>query len=67
MALTRRDLLLALPGLVLAQRQAAPLSILGLHQVTLAVSDVARAVLLPEPLRHADPGAPGHDDGAAHR
>ena len=44
MALTRRDLLLALPGLALAQRQAAPLSILGLHQVTLAVSDVARSL-----------------------
>ena len=49
MALTRRDLLLAIPGLALArhalaQQRAAPLRILGLHQVTLAVSDVARSL-----------------------
>ena len=49
MALTRRELLLTLPGLAVARRafaqpQAAPLQILGLHQVTLAVSDVARSL-----------------------
>jgi catechol 2,3-dioxygenase-like lactoylglutathione lyase family enzyme len=50
--LTRRDLLLAVPGIALAHRclrgdlaaQAAPLRVLGLNQVTLAVSDVQRSV-----------------------
>jgi catechol 2,3-dioxygenase-like lactoylglutathione lyase family enzyme len=48
-AMTRRSLLLSLPGLalahrVIAQSQAAPLRIRGLHQVTLAVSDLERAL-----------------------
>ncbi|MCH7935000.1 MAG: VOC family protein [Gemmatimonadetes bacterium] len=47
--MTRRSLLLSLPGLALARRvlgqgQAAPLSIRGLHQVTLAVSDLERSL-----------------------
>ena len=47
--LTRRSLLLSLPGLALArrllgQRQAAPLPIRGLHQVTLSVSDLGRSL-----------------------
>jgi catechol 2,3-dioxygenase-like lactoylglutathione lyase family enzyme len=47
--MTRRSLLLSLPGLalarhVLAQGQAAPLRVLGLHQVTLAVSDLSRSL-----------------------
>ena len=46
---TRRSLLLSLPGLALARRllgqgQAAPLRVRGLHQVTLAVSDLERSV-----------------------
>ena len=47
---TRRSLLLSLPGLALARRrllaqeQAAPLAVLGLHQVTLAVSDLERSL-----------------------
>ena len=49
MALTRRELLLALPGMAIAGRALgqtpyAPLSVGGLHQVTLAVSDVARSL-----------------------
>ena len=48
-ALTRRSLLLSLPGLALARRllaqaQAAPLRVRGLHQVTLAVSDLERSL-----------------------
>ena len=47
--LTRRSLLLSLPGLALARHlfargQAAPLRVLGLHQVTLAVSDLGRSL-----------------------
>lgn len=50
--MTRRELLLAIPGVGLAHRlargalaaQAAPVRVLGLNQVTLAVSDVARSV-----------------------
>jgi catechol 2,3-dioxygenase-like lactoylglutathione lyase family enzyme len=47
--ITRRSLLLSLPGLaltrrLLAQGQAAPLGVLGLHQVTLAVSDLERSL-----------------------
>ena len=47
--MTRRSLLLSLPGLVLARRllanrQAAPLGVRGLHQVTLAVSDLERSL-----------------------
>ena len=47
--LTRRSLLLSLPGLALARRlvaqgQATPLAIRGLHQVTLAVSDLERSL-----------------------
>jgi catechol 2,3-dioxygenase-like lactoylglutathione lyase family enzyme len=47
--MTRRSLLLSLPGLTLASRlfarnQAAPLRIQGLHQVTLAVSDLERSL-----------------------
>jgi catechol 2,3-dioxygenase-like lactoylglutathione lyase family enzyme len=47
--LTRRSLLLSLPGLALARRllgqaQAAPLRVRGLHQVTLAVSDLERSL-----------------------
>jgi catechol 2,3-dioxygenase-like lactoylglutathione lyase family enzyme len=47
--LTRRSLLLSLPGLVLARRllaheQAAALNIRGLHQITLAVSDLERSL-----------------------
>jgi len=47
--ITRRGLLLSLPGLALARRllgegQAAPLRIRGLHQVTLAVSDLERSL-----------------------
>ena len=46
---TRRELLLALPGLAMAHRLLAqagpqPLRVLGFHQVTLAVADVARSV-----------------------
>jgi len=65
-AITRRELLLALPGLavahkLLAQAGPAPLRVLGLSQVTLAVSDVARSVAfyqqlfgLPVQARHGD-------------
>ena len=47
--ITRRGLILSLPGLALARRllgegQAAPLRIRGLHQVTLAVSDLERSL-----------------------
>ena len=47
--MTRRSLLLSLPGLALARRllaqgQAAPLGVRGLHQVTLAVSDLERSL-----------------------
>ena len=47
--MTRRSLLLSLPGLaltrrLLAQGQAAPLGVRGLHQVTLAVSDMERSL-----------------------
>ena len=45
--LTRRELLLSLPALAVARRllaQAAPLRTRGLHQVTLAVSDVERSL-----------------------
>ena len=47
--ITRRGLILSLPGLALAHRllsqgQAAPLSVRGLHQVTLAVSDLERSL-----------------------
>jgi catechol 2,3-dioxygenase-like lactoylglutathione lyase family enzyme len=46
---TRRELLLSLPGLAVAHRLLAqagpqPLRVLGFNQVTLAVSDVARSV-----------------------
>ena len=48
-AMTRRSLLLSLPGLALARRllaqgQATPLGVRGLHQVTLAVSDLGRSL-----------------------
>jgi catechol 2,3-dioxygenase-like lactoylglutathione lyase family enzyme len=48
-ALSRRDLLLSLPGLAVASRLLAqagpqPLRVRGLSQVTLAVSDVARSL-----------------------
>jgi len=64
--ISRRELLLALPGLALAHRLVAqagpaPLHVLGLSQVTLAVSDVARSVAfyqrlfgLPVQGRHGD-------------
>ena len=47
--MTRRGMLLSLPGLALGHRllgqgQAAPLRIRGLHQVTLAVSDLDRSL-----------------------
>jgi catechol 2,3-dioxygenase-like lactoylglutathione lyase family enzyme len=47
--MTRRNLLLSLPALAfagraLAENQVAPLLIRGLHQVTLAVSDVERSL-----------------------
>ena len=46
--MTRRSLLLSLPGLAVARRllaqQASPLRIGGLHQVTLAVSDLERSL-----------------------
>ena len=47
--ITRRSLILSLPGWALARRllgegQAAPLRVRGLHQVTLAVSDLARSL-----------------------
>ncbi len=47
--ITRRGFFLSLPGLALARRllgegQAAPLRIRGLHQVTLAVSDLERSL-----------------------
>ena len=47
--MTRRSLLLSLPGLALGRRllgqgQAAPLGVRGLHQVTLAVSDLDRSL-----------------------
>jgi catechol 2,3-dioxygenase-like lactoylglutathione lyase family enzyme len=47
--MTRRSLLLSLPGLALARRalgqgQVVPLGIRGLHQVTLAVSDLERSL-----------------------
>ena len=63
--ITRRSLLLSLPGLALArrllgQRQAAPLPIRGLHQVTLSVSDLGRSLdFLSRALRHVRTGAPG--------
>ena len=65
-AMTRRELLLALPGLavahkLLAQAGPPPLRVLGLSQVTLAVSDVARSVAfyqrlfgLPVQARHGE-------------
>lgn len=48
-SMTRRTMLLSLPTLALttrciAQRQVAPLSVIGLRGVTLAVSDVERSV-----------------------
>ncbi len=48
-SVTRRSLLLSLPGLALARRllaqeQAAPLDVQGLHQVMLAVSDLERSL-----------------------
>ena len=64
--LSRRELLLALPGLAVAHRLLAqagpePLRVLGFNQVTLAVSDVARSVAfyqrlfgLPVQARHGD-------------
>lgn len=62
--LSRRELLLSLPALAVARRlmaQEAPLSALGLHQVTLAVSDVARSLEfyqalfgMPIQARHGD-------------
>lgn len=64
--LTRRELLLAIPALavarkVLAQPQAAPLQTTGLHDVTLAVSDVERSLEfyqalfgMPIQARHGD-------------
>jgi catechol 2,3-dioxygenase-like lactoylglutathione lyase family enzyme len=47
--MTRRNLLLSLPGFALAHRvfaqeQAAPLAVRGIHQVTLAVSDLGRSL-----------------------
>ncbi len=47
--ISRRGLILSLPGLALACRQlgegeAAPLRVRGLHQVTLAVSDLERSL-----------------------
>lgn len=63
---TRREMLLSLPALaaarsLLAQAGPAPLRVLGLSQVTLAVSDVARSVAfyqalfgLPIQGRHGD-------------
>ena len=47
--ITRRGLILSLPGLALARRllgqeQAGPLRVRGLHQVTLAVSDLERSL-----------------------
>ena len=65
-AISRRELLLALPGLARAHRLVAqagppPLRVLGLSQVTLAVADVARSVAfyqalfgLPIHARHGD-------------
>ena len=65
-AMSRRELLLTLPGLAVAHRLLAqagpePLRVLGLSQVTLAVSDVARSVAfyqrlfgLPVQARHGD-------------
>jgi catechol 2,3-dioxygenase-like lactoylglutathione lyase family enzyme len=64
--MSRRELLLALPGLAVARRLLAqagpqPLRVLGLSQVTLAVADVARSVAfyqrlfgLPVQARHGD-------------
>lgn len=64
--ITRRELLLAVPGLAVAHRLLAqagpqPLRVLGFNQVTLAVSDVARSVAfyqrlfgLPVQGRHGD-------------
>jgi catechol 2,3-dioxygenase-like lactoylglutathione lyase family enzyme len=67
--ITRRELLFASPGAAVAQRllggrllaQSAPLRVLGLNQVTLAVSDVARSVAfyqrlfgMPVQARHGD-------------
>jgi len=64
--MTRRELLLAVPGLavahkLLAQTGPQPLGVLGFNQVTLAVSDVARSVAfyqdlfgLPVQARHDD-------------
>lgn len=46
-SLTRRELLLSLPAVAVARRllaQEAPLGTLGLHSVTLAVSDVGRSL-----------------------
>ncbi len=45
--ITRREMLLAVPGVAVASRllaQAAPIRVRGLSSVTLAVSDVARSV-----------------------
>ncbi len=48
-SITRRAMLLALPGIafaprLMAQHQVAPLTILGLQQITLAVSDIERSL-----------------------
>jgi catechol 2,3-dioxygenase-like lactoylglutathione lyase family enzyme len=48
-SITRRAMLLSLPGLaftsrLIAQHQVAPLSIVGLQQITLAVSDIERSL-----------------------
>lgn len=65
-AMSRRELLLSLPGLAVAHRLLAqagpqPLRVLGFNQVTLAASDVARSVAfyqrlfgLPVQARHGD-------------
>lgn len=63
-SLTRRELLLSVPALAVARKllaQEAPLRTLGLHSVTLAVSDVARSLEfyqalfgMPVQTRHGD-------------
>jgi catechol 2,3-dioxygenase-like lactoylglutathione lyase family enzyme len=63
-ALTRREMILAVPGLALASRllaQASPIRVRGISQVTLAVSDVARSTAfyqqlfgMPIQARHGD-------------
>jgi catechol 2,3-dioxygenase-like lactoylglutathione lyase family enzyme len=62
--ITRREMLLAVPGLAIAGRllaQASPIRVRGISQVTLAVSDVARSTVfyqqlfgLPIQARHGD-------------